>query len=249
MFRIRKPVRAPIFLAVLVLAACDPGAGPTGPEAARAPAPTRDPILFVHGWQGSASTWSTMVSRFKADGWTDAQLMAFSYNSSQSNATTAQEISTRVDQLMAATGATRVDIVTHSMGGLSSRYYAKNLGGDARIDAWVSLGGPNHGTAAAWLCFSAACREMRPGSAFLAALNAGAAFPPGVRAATWGSPCDEAVEPAESTALEGAANHRTGCLSHMALLRDTAVYRGVRDFVAGPHRRPRGDSVQPGGAR
>lgn len=233
MFRIRKPVRAPIFLAVLALAACDPGAGPTGPAAARAPATTtRDPILFVHGWQGSASTWTTMVSRFKADGWTDAQLMAFSYNSSQSNATTAQEISTRVDQLMAATGATRVDIVTHSMGGLSSRYYAKNLGGDARIDAWVSLGGPNHGTTTANTCISTSCTEMRIGSAFLTALNSGDETPGAPRYGTWWSGCDEIINPDDSVLLAGATNTQTACISHTALTGDLGVYRSVRDFVS-----------------
>ncbi|HEV2146009.1 MAG TPA: hypothetical protein VGR37_01185 [Longimicrobiaceae bacterium] len=34
-----------------------------------------------------------MISRFKADGWTDAELSAWSYNTSQSNATTAAEVS------------------------------------------------------------------------------------------------------------------------------------------------------------
>lgn len=232
MFRIRKQVRAPMLLAALALAACDPGAAPTGPEAAVAPAPTRHPILFVHGWQGSASTWNTMVSRFKADGWTDAQLMAWTYNSSQSNATTAQEISTRVDQLMAATGATRVDVVTHSMGGLSSRYYAKNLGGDARIDAWVSLGGPNHGTTTANACVSVACTEMRIGSAFLTALNSGDETPGAPRYATWWSGCDEIINPDDSVLLAGATNTQTACISHNALHGDLGVYRSVRDFVS-----------------
>jgi Predicted acetyltransferases and hydrolases with the alpha/beta hydrolase fold len=59
------------------------------------------------------------------------------------------------------------------MGGLSARYYARDLGGSDKIDAWVSLGGPNHGTTTATLCGFISCIEMRPGSAFLAALNAG----------------------------------------------------------------------------
>src|SRR4028118_1268122 len=61
------------------------------------PALAHDPILFVHGWTGSASNWNTMISRFKADGWATNELYSWTYNSSQSNATIAQEIKTRVD--------------------------------------------------------------------------------------------------------------------------------------------------------
>ncbi|MFL5381934.1 MAG: esterase/lipase family protein [Longimicrobiaceae bacterium] len=197
------------------------------------PAPAPDPILFVHGWQGSAAEWRPMMARFRRDGWGDRQLFAWSFDDRRSNAAIAASISTRVDQILAATGAARVDIVAYSMGSLSTRYYLKNLARPGRVDAWVSLGGPNHGTEAARLCFSTACREMRPGSPFLAALNRGDETPGAARYATWGSPCDEAVQPAGTTALDGAENHQTRCLSHLQLLADSAVYREVRDFVSG----------------
>src|SRR4051794_23787991 len=96
---------------------------------APAAASARDPILFVHGWNSNSSTWNTMISRFTADGWTAAELNNWSYNYSQSNATTASQISTKVNQILAATGAAKVDLISHSMGGLSTRYYVKNLGG------------------------------------------------------------------------------------------------------------------------
>src|SRR4051812_10745611 len=83
-------------------------------------ASAHDPILFVHGWNSNSSTWNTMVSRFSADGWTTSELNNWSYNTSQSNATTAQQIATKVNQILAATGATEVDLISHSMGALST---------------------------------------------------------------------------------------------------------------------------------
>ena len=80
---------------------------------------------------------------------TDAELVNWSYNFNQSNATTASLISKKVDSILKATGATHVDIITHSMGSLSARYYVRNLGGDGKVDALVSLGGTNHGTTTA----------------------------------------------------------------------------------------------------
>jgi triacylglycerol lipase len=195
-------------------------------------AAAHDPILFVHGWNSNSSTWTTMVNRFAADGWTAAELNNWSYNTSQSNATTAGQIQTKVDQILAATGAAKIDLISHSMGGLSTRYYVKNLGGGAKVDEWVSLGGPNHGTDTANYCFSTACSEMRIGSTFLNNLNAGDETPgTTVNWLTWWSPCDDVINPDSSVALSGATNRQTACLSHSALHEDATVYAQVRDAV------------------
>jgi triacylglycerol lipase len=196
-----------------------------------ATAAAHDPILFVHGWNGGTSTWTTMVSRFQADGWTASELNNWSYNWHQSNATTASEISTKVDGILAATGAAKVDIITHSMGGLSSRYYVKNLGGDAKVDDWVSLGGPNHGTDTANFCFDTSCVEMRQNSTFLKSLNSGDETPGAVHYGTWWSPCDEVINPDSSVALSGATNTQTACMTHSSLHENAGVYAQVREFV------------------
>lgn len=223
--------------ALALLGACaDPLTGPGEPggrlAARRPPAPARTPILFVHGWNSSESTWSTMRQRFRKDGWKDAELASFSYNTTRSNAETAALIATKVDSIKLATGAPRVTLVTHSMGALSARYYVRNLQGEGKVDALVSLGGPNHGTTTAYLCIQVACQEMVPGSAFLGALNADdETWGVVTRYATWRSPCDEVINPRESPSLVGAANTTTACLTHSQLKEDAAVYAQVRDWV------------------
>lgn len=196
--------------------------------------PAHVPILFVHGWSASESTWTTMIGRFKRDGWASAELASFSYNTAQSNATTAAIIGQKVDSILGATGAARVAIVTHSMGALSARYYVHYLGGQGKVDGLVSLGGPNHGTSTAYACAQASCREMYPGSAFLAALNSEDETWGVPQYATWWSPCDAAISPNSSTPLAGAANTSTACLSHTELHEDAAVYAQVRDWVNQP---------------
>jgi triacylglycerol lipase len=189
------------------------------------------PILFVHGWKGSESNWTTMIERFEKDGWTKAELNNWTYNTAQSNVTTAKEEVTKVNEILTKTGATKVNLITHSMGGLSTRYYIKNLGGESKVEDWVSLGGPNHGTEVANLCFEVSCTEMRIGSTFLKELNAGDETPGAVHYGTWWSSCDEFIKPAESTILTGATNTKTECISHLALLTNEKVYVGVREFV------------------
>lgn len=190
-----------------------------------------NPILFVHGYTGDGSNWNTMATRFHNDGWPSSYLDQWTYDWHQSNATTAQQLATEVDRLLAATGASQVDIVSHSMGGLSSRYYLKNLAGGSKVDAWVSLGGPNHGTDSANSCFDTSCTEMRIGSDFLTALNSGDETPGSPRYATWWSPCDTVINPDSSVPLSGATNTETACLSHTDLLTDATVYAQTRDMI------------------
>ncbi len=67
------------------------------------------------------------------------------------------------------------DFTAHSMGGLNSRWFVKFAGGTEKVDDWVSLAGPNHGTETAGLCslLDPPCAEMLPGSEFLTTLNDG----------------------------------------------------------------------------
>jgi triacylglycerol lipase len=197
-----------------------------------APASGRDPILFVHGWNSSGSVWTTMIGRFSADGYPSDRLYNWSYDTSQSNKTTAAQIGAKVDEIRAATGAAKVDIISHSMGGMSSRWYVKFVGGDTKVDEWVSLGGPNHGTDTANFCFSTACTEMRPGSAFFGELNAGDESPGAVRYGTWWSPCDNVINPDSSVSVSGATNTQTACLGHSDLYNDATVYAQVKAFIA-----------------
>jgi triacylglycerol lipase len=191
-----------------------------------------DPVLFVHGYTSNASAWDNMKSRFVADGWESNRLFAYTFSSTKSNASIAQDVAARVNEIKAATGAAKVDIITHSMGGLSSRYYLKNLGGTANVDDWVSLGGPNHGTTWAYGCFFfSPCNQMIPGSSFLNQLNSGDETPGAVNYGTWWSPCDELINPDTSTILSGATNTQTACMGHSALRTDATVYAGVREFV------------------
>ncbi|MFD3329500.1 alpha/beta fold hydrolase [Streptomyces sp. NPDC058701] len=172
-----------------------------------------------------------MTDRFEADGWPAGHLDEWTYNANQSNATTAEQLADEIERVLDATGATKVDIVTHSMGALSSRYYLKNFGGTSKVDAWVSLAGPNHGTETARWCAGAPCIEMRPESNFLNNLNSGDETPGTTRYATWGSPCDGIINPASSVALTGAVNTTTTCLDHMGLRTDRTVYGEVKAHV------------------
>ncbi len=110
----------------------------------------QNPILFIHGGGGDITNWEDMIERFKNDGWPNSSLFAYNFENSpictaQQNIDNANMIKQWVGDILETTGANKIDIVAHSMGGLSSRYYIKYLADYNNIDDYVTLGSPHHG--------------------------------------------------------------------------------------------------------
>jgi triacylglycerol lipase len=229
-----QPTRFAFFaVALIVTNACTES---SAPDLGTLPQLTHDPILFVQGFLGNPADWSLMKARFAADGWASYELHTYSPSVAASNAVSAAEIRDSVDQIMRKTGATKVDIIAHSMGSISTRYYLKFLHGSEKVGAWVSLAGPNHGTddverQKCDVIVFTPCKEIVIGSAFLLALNAGIETPGPAQYATWRSPCDTTISPESSVILAGAYNYEMACVVHYNFLIDETVYQQVRDFV------------------
>jgi pimeloyl-ACP methyl ester carboxylesterase len=107
-----------------------------------------DPIVFVHGFVLNSGEWNVMMNRFRDLGYPDDALWAISFSDSlQSSRINARdELAPYVDNVLAVTGAEKVDIVAHSMGGLSTRLWIGFYGGAEKVRDYVSLSGTHHGT-------------------------------------------------------------------------------------------------------
>lgn len=136
--------------------------------------PTR-PLLLVGGTFGSVSYMDDVKAHFQAQGF-DVTTMQLSGSppGSVDIRVSAQAVCDEIDGIRARTGAGAVDVVGHSQGALAVRYCIKYQGGATKVTSMISLGGPNYGTTrGVLLCQTTACRQMRPGSSFLAELNDG----------------------------------------------------------------------------
>jgi triacylglycerol lipase len=236
----RSPVALGLVVAIVgvVLAFATASPFSTAGSKSRARTTARVPVLLVHGFNGSPSGWGAMIATLERAGWPVASVTAMSYDSTLSNEDIAYQVAQEVARLRARTGATRVDVVSHSMGALSTRWYLEHLGGTSAVDTWVSLGGVNQGTIWAYGCFVLApCRDMVPTSPMLAELER--RFPPAgaTRFAAWWSPCDELIVPTDSARLPGARNHETDCIDHTALRSDPTVLGEVVALLRKPVRR------------
>jgi triacylglycerol lipase len=121
----------------------------------------------------------------------------------------------------------RIDVVGHSQGGLSLRWAIKWFPAGAVVDDYVAFASPNHGTRTAISavradkCFPA-CWQMRPGSAFLRALNQDDETPGNISYTSIYTTNDEAVRPARSSSLAGARN---------VVIQDVCPGRPVEHFL------------------
>ncbi len=61
-------------------------------------------------------------------------------------AASAATLSSFVNQVLADTGASKVDLVGHSQGGMMPRYYINFLGGASKVSTFVALAPSNYGT-------------------------------------------------------------------------------------------------------
>jgi triacylglycerol lipase len=121
----------------------------------------------------------------------------------------------------------RFSIIGFSMGGMVARSYLRQFGEPGRVATFVSIASPHHGTWLAWLDGSPGVRDMRPGSAFLAAVNADAGRFSKTHWITIRTPFDLMILPSTSSILPWAENHSIPVLAHPLLVLDGRVIDGV----------------------
>ncbi len=200
------------------------------------------PIVFVHGVNGSSANFFTMSQRLIDDGWPEDLLFFFDAADPAwgCNVDNAEAIRLLVDSIIETTCQPRVDIVAHSMGTMSSRYYIKNLGGTEHVNTYVTLGGMHHGLRSPCLApdFLGVCvwQELCETGDFITQLNADPATPGELYWVTMYGKADSDV-PNASSMLSGAENIEFEGVEHSGsngLLEVEEVYEEVRRVLEYP---------------
>ena len=190
------------------------------------PAPTRLPVLLVHGVLCNAGVWARTLRYLRAAG--VGPVYSISYGPPLASIDSfAEQLHARVEEIVGQTGAADVVMITHSMGGLVALAYLRRFGG-SRVRKLVTLAAPYRGSVHAWLMFGTSLQQLRPGNAWLTALapSAPKVGPEIVSVWSWH---DSMVAPQTSSRLEGARNVELAGIGHNALLRDPAVLACLLD--------------------
>ena len=188
------------------------------------PRPSQAPLLLLHGVLCNSGIWRGTIPRLVAAGCGPVYTLTYGPPTA-SMELFAEQVAAKVDAICAATGARRVALVGHSMGGVVARTYLRRYGG-ARVRCLVTIGAPHHGSVHAWMFPGVCLAQIRPGNAWLAALGA-ARLPPGTRVVSLWSRHDSMVAPQASAELEGAANVSFVGIGHNALIEHPGVVARV----------------------
>jgi triacylglycerol esterase/lipase EstA (alpha/beta hydrolase family) len=185
------------------------------------------PVILVHGtFENMSGSWQALSPLLYDNGYCVFALNYGSYEGSgqfgiyatADIAQSAEQLASFVTQVLAATGARKVDLVGHSQGGMMPRYYLRFLGGAKTVHTLVGLSPSNHGTTldgiftlanllgvgSAFGFHCPACEQQEAGSAFLAKLNTGGDTVSGVHYTVIQSANDEVVTPYTSAFLSGS---------------------------------------------
>lgn len=172
------------------------------------------PVLLVHGYGCNRGSWWWMRSRLEHAGLTVATVNLEPLYGSIDDYV--DQIRGRIEAVCLDTGASKVSLVGHSMGGLACRAYLARHGAE-RAARLITLGTPHHGTEIARYGLGQNARQMERGSAWLRALDE-ADFPEGLRAIACYSVHDNFVMPQDAQYLENADNRPMVGIAHLEML-------------------------------
>ena len=228
-------------LAALPAQAANPGGPPPGANdfSCEPTAAHPSPVVLTHGLGANQTVnWQTFSPLLKNNGYCvfsltygvpGTPLPIYQPGGLLPMEQSAAELGAFVDKVLAATGASKVDILGHSEGTLMPSYYVKFLGGASKVDKYVSLtplwdGTTLFGVSQLYDLATAvglaplvngvldpvcgSCRQFLHGSDFLTHLHSGnGVFQPGVEYTNILTRYDEAVTPYTSGLGSGPNVH------------------------------------------
>ncbi len=220
MFSGLAPARRRLVLAalaaVLVMALGGIGVLVAGRLAAEAVTPVPQepvgPVLLVPGYGGGQGGLRSLADSLTARG-RDVAIVDVPGDGTGDLAETAAALGDAVDAALERSGATSVDLVGYSAGGVVARLWAGDDDHAGQVRRVVTLGSPHHGTTLADLAGDVApsqcptgCTQLGTASDLLSRLNAGDETPEGPTWVSIWTEQDETVTPPDSARLDGAVN-------------------------------------------
>ena len=196
------------------------------------------PVVLIHGYGHNRSGWFLIERHLRAAGFTNVATL--NYNPLALDVPRiAARLSDRIEAIRHHSGAERVHVVGHSLGGIVLRWYVQELGGDRVVDTAITIASPHRGTVAAMVPFGRTASQLRPDSWVMRRLAA-TARPMPVRWLAYYTNLDVLVQPATSAMISHPALNATNVLvkdeGHLSVLLSPLVAKSIASAARGLRR-------------
>lgn len=185
---------------------------------------TAVPVLLVHGYGCNSGYWAHLAPRLARARISHATVDLTPVTADIDHYVA--QVERAVQALRAQTGAARIAIVAHSMGGLVTRAWMREHGQD-RVARAITLGTPHFGTGLANFGLGVNAVQMRRRGGmpcdWLRALDAGEDAGRRALFTSIFSHHDNIISPQTSSLLPGARNLAFGGVGHVALGRNPRI--------------------------
>lgn len=198
------------------------------PERALVRDPQRPAVLLIHGYMCNRATWRHWLMDGIPAHWNVATVNLEPVFSAVERY--AVVVHAAVENLRKATGAERVTLVCHSMGGLAARTYLRRYGHHA-VQRVVTIDTPHHGTVFATLGRGPNARQMRNACEFVRKL---AADDEPVEFVCFASHHDNLIVPRDNQVLGGAEAVWFERIGHLAMTANDSVLGKLVEVVERP---------------
>jgi len=192
----------------------------------------RNPVLLIHGITDTIAVFQGMATYLSAQGWS-----VHSFNLIPNNGDLSlDQLAAQVADYVAKTFDPKqpIDVIGFSMGGIVSRYYIQRLGGIDRVQRYISISAPNHGTLAAHLSWRPGCIQMRPDSEFLRDLNRDTSMLARLNFTVLWTPYDLIIVPAKSSQMPVGKEVIVPARLHAWMLTDERCLKAVAAALSEP---------------
>jgi triacylglycerol lipase len=192
----------------------------------------RNPVLLVHGIWDTGKVFYKMQVSLKKLGWVVYDLDLTPNNGTVGLEVLAQQVADYIDASFAPEQT--LDLIGFSMGGIISRYYIQRLGGINRVQRFITISSPHHGTLVAYGSWFPGCVQMRPDSTFLEDLNRDVEMLEKINFTSIWTPYDAMIIPAKSSHMPVGRELILPVGLHAWMLSDPKTIGAVAQTLAEP---------------
>jgi len=188
------------------------------------------PVVFVPGIWDAGGTFDRLAEALGKAGRQTYEVTLAPDDGSVPLLALAKELRTFLDDRLGR--RSRFDLVAYSMGGLVARSYVQRLGGLSRVDHFITISTPHHGTNAADLGSLPGFLDMRPDSKFLLDLDRDVTRLSRTLFTSIWTPLDLMIVPAESSRMPVGDEVKLTVLTHQWMMTDSRVIDAVLAALA-----------------